>query len=276
MADRPGLIQKRISPHHFIQLPGGDRDKDTGRSRDKLGTSGAGAGAGADSSRERNDAAIVDTSRESPASRKYQLTGARKESSMSSVAAIAPFCHGAAYGPPFLFSNGIATEKTGLVDEYGTKTRRSKLTRRRSFTDDPDDIRHAPRTRLARIYTRVMGFSTVTRYAIYIVPLGAVIAIPIILGATAARTTEIGGVKLYWFFAWIEVVWLALWASKLVAHLIPGAVRFVGRIMSSPKTRHTRLLRTLEVPISLLCWGIIALLTFFPVSLSSSFLGVQD
>jgi len=195
---------------------------------------------------------------------------------MYSAFGTGPYCHGAAYGPPILFSNGVATEKTGLVDVYGTKTRRSKLTRGWSSTDDTEDTRSGSGSRLARVYAKVMGYSTITRYAIYILPLGGIIAVPIILGATAARRAEIGGVKLYWFFAWIEVVWIGLWASKLVAYLIPGAVRALGQIASTPTGRHVRLLRELKVPMTLVCWTVTALVTFFPVSVSSSILAALD
>lgn len=263
MPGRPGLVQKRLSPHRFVQLPDRDKDRDRDKERDK-------GGMGRD--REFDDVAI-DIPLTSPCPRKY-YTGARKGSSNSSATA-APYCRGAAYGPPILFSNGVPTEKTGLVDAYGTPTRRSRLTRRRSSADDSEDTAAMgePRPgrtmrRLARMYERVLNFSTVTRYAIYILPVAAVIAVPIILGATAARDADIGGIKMCWFFAWIEVTWMGLWVSKVVAHVMPSVFRFLGGIANVRTGRQTRFLRELEMPISLVCWVVVGLVTFFPVRLS--------
>lgn len=35
------------------------------------------------------------------------------------------------------------------------------------------------------------------------------IAIPIIVGATAAKDAKIGSVRIVWFFTWVEIVWLS-------------------------------------------------------------------
>lgn len=60
-------------------------------------------------------------------------------------------------------------------------------------------------TRMGRIYAKIVNFSVITRYFIYVLPLALLLAIPIIVGATAARKAEIGGVRIVWLFTWIEI-----------------------------------------------------------------------
>lgn len=60
-------------------------------------------------------------------------------------------------------------------------------------------------TRMGRIYTKILNFSIVTRYFLYVSPFALAIAIPIIVGATAAPNAKIGGVRIVWFFVWVEI-----------------------------------------------------------------------
>ena len=60
-------------------------------------------------------------------------------------------------------------------------------------------------TQMGRIYQRIIHFSVITRYFIYVLPIALVLSIPIFLGIFVFRHATIQGVKLYWFFAWIEV-----------------------------------------------------------------------
>lgn len=59
--------------------------------------------------------------------------------------------------------------------------------------------------KMGRIYKKITEFSTLTRYLVYVTPLAACIAIPIIVGATTAQSARIGGVRIVWFFTWIEI-----------------------------------------------------------------------
>ncbi|KAI1909434.1 hypothetical protein LOZ53_003811 [Ophidiomyces ophidiicola] len=120
-------------------------------------------------------------------------------------------------------------------------------------------------TRMGRIYSKILNFSVVTRYFIYVLPLALLIAIPIIIGATVATETRIGGVAIVWFFTWIEVVWLSLWVSKIVAHYIPFLFQFLCGIVSSGTRKYALILRNLEIPLSLVGWAVTSLATFIPL-----------
>ena len=59
-------------------------------------------------------------------------------------------------------------------------------------------------TTMGKIYNKILNFSLITRYFLYILPLGIALAIPIIIGAVVAPA-RIGGVRMVWFFTWLEI-----------------------------------------------------------------------
>ncbi|KAK2877795.1 hypothetical protein FQN49_001193 [Arthroderma sp. PD_2] len=120
-------------------------------------------------------------------------------------------------------------------------------------------------TRMGRFYNKILNFSVVTRYFIYVLPLALLFAVPIIVGAVAVPTASIGGVRIVWFFAWVEIVWLSLWVSKAVAHYVPFLFQFLCGIVSSGTRKYALILRALEIPLSLVGWAITSLATFIPV-----------
>ena len=77
--------------------------------------------------------------------------------------------------------------------------------RRRGASGSTKEREDGALTTMGRIYNKILNFSLVTRYFLYILPLGALLAVPIAIGATVARTAEIGGVRILWFFTWIEI-----------------------------------------------------------------------
>jgi hypothetical protein len=128
--------------------------------------------------------------------------------------------------------------------------------------DSPED---GSINRLGRIYQAIYNFSIVTRYMIYVFPIGILIAIPIIVGATVAQDAFIGGVHIYWFFTWIEVVWVSLWVCKIFSKFIPYVFQTLCGFVSSGTRKYALILRALEVPITTVLWCVISLVTFLPV-----------
>ncbi len=69
---------------------------------------------------------------------------------------------------------------------------------------------------MGKLYTKILNFSLVTRYLLYILPLGLILAVPIVIGATVAQDAKIPsgkyGVRIVWFFTWIEISqYTSLW-----------------------------------------------------------------
>ena len=122
-------------------------------------------------------------------------------------------------------------------------------------------------THMGRIYDRILNFSIVSRYLLYVLPLALMIAVPLIVGATVAQGANIGGVRMVWFFLWIELVWLSLWGAKLFAKVIPWIFQFLCGIVSSGTRKYVVVLQALEIPLSLAGWALTSLATFIPVRL---------
>lgn len=60
---------------------------------------------------------------------------------------------------------------------------------------------------IGKMYKTIANFSVLTRYFLYVLPLALAIAAPIVIGATVAENAKIGGVRIVWFFVWVEIVW---------------------------------------------------------------------
>lgn len=72
-----------------------------------------------------------------------------------------------------------------------------------------------PSTALAKWFKKIHNSVFLVRWFFYIAPFSALLAIPVILGATRFQTTGVGGVKLLWFGIWLEIVWLTLWLGRV-------------------------------------------------------------
>ena len=154
------------------------------------------------------------------------------------------------------------SEKPGLFT-HNTGGRRRVNTGDRVSKEEEDTL-----TRMGRIYNRILDFSIVTRYFLYILPLALLIAVPIVIGATAAPKARIGvgGPRMVWFFTWVEIVWLSLWVSKLASKALPSIFQFLCGIVSSGTRKYALVLKSLEIPLSLCGWALASLATFIPVS----------
>lgn len=117
-------------------------------------------------------------------------------------------------------------------------------------------------TAMGRFYDKVVSFSVVTRYMVYVVPVAAIIAIPIALGATTATETKVGGMRLLWFFLWIELVWLSIWIAKLFAQFLPYMFVFLCGVVSPGTRKYALILRNVEIPLSLVGWAVATNATF--------------
>lgn len=168
------------------------------------------------------------------------------------------------YGSQSTTSNHQHNEKAGYFPQ-------PVAGRRKVATDDSTrrsaDGEEEVLTQMGKIYNKILNFSIVTRYLVYVLPVALLFAIPIIIGATAAPKAEAGGVRIVWIFSWVEVVWLSLWGSKLFAKFLPHLFQFLCGIVSSGTRKYALVLQALEVPLSLSGWALTSLATFTPVSL---------
>ena len=136
-----------------------------------------------------------------------------------------------------------------------------RVKRRKAWQEDQQKIKV---TKAGKIYRRIKNFSFVTRWLLFILPVAILLAIPIIVGAFRPEA-GIAGVRLVWFFLWIEILWVGLWVAKLVARLLPILFGFFVSVVSVSTTKYANILTNLEVPLSLFFWALIALSTFAPI-----------
>lgn len=163
-------------------------------------------------------------------------------------------------------SNGtfgdILEEKPSKGSMFRRRGRRKLAKTETTISSESDGLRI-----MGKVYKIIMNFSIVTRYFIYVLPLAAVLAVPIIIGFTAAPRAMIGGVRIVWLFIWLEVVWAGLWVSKIVAHMLPYLFQFFVGVVSTGVRKYALVIKALEIPLSLVGWAVVSLLTFTPIML---------
>ncbi|KAF2016091.1 hypothetical protein BU24DRAFT_193406 [Aaosphaeria arxii CBS 175.79] len=153
-------------------------------------------------------------------------------------------------------------EKTGMWHRAG----RRKLQKIDSRTGAPmpekrdNSEEKTALNKMGRFYTKILNFSIVTRYMIYVAPLALILAIPIILAAIHPGT--VGGTDSRLFWIWIEIIWLSLWGSKVVAHFLPRIFEFLVGVVSPGIRKYVMLLRALEKSLSVVLWMIVNQVTF--------------
>ena len=155
-------------------------------------------------------------------------------------------------------------EKAGLYQRHVAGRRRTERKTAKKSSDGEEEII----TQMGVVYNRILNFSVVTRYFLYVLPLATIIAIPIIIGATAAPHVTLGGVRIVWIFSWLECVWLSLWVSKLAAKTFPWIFEFLCGIVSSGTRKYSLVIQSLEIYLSLCGWALASLATFVPVRLT--------
>lgn len=267
---RPGLAQKRFSFHRFRQIPEAPPEPENRMTSPNDVTIDIPLGNGPEEEHEHEHEQEQDHHKQPQQENLHPepLEIPRQSDSISFRRyQSAPEAGGGAGGDDN--NNNNINEKAHLVPdcEQGSVGRRRRSRNKKTINDfGGDDAESAEDvTRLGHIYRGILNSSILVRYLVYITPVALLIAIPIIVGATGARYATIGGVKMYWFFAWIEVVWLSLWVAKVLARGMPYIFQFLCGIVSPGTRKYALMLRALEIPLSLVGWTVVSLVTFFPV-----------
>ena len=166
-------------------------------------------------------------------------------------------------------------EKQGLFHRGRRRAKQDKgPTRSDTLASDEFSV-----NAMGRLYNKIVGFSVVTRYLIYIIPISMVLAVPLIVipatdnmqvmaGREPCTTDNDGnqtcsnGPRLFNVFVWIECMWAALWVGKLVAHLLPTLFMFLVGFVSAGTRKYATVIRALEIPLSLFFWALASFLIF--------------
>lgn len=170
-----------------------------------------------------------------------------------------------------LFHRKSKNERDGEVGIIGRRKAVKTLGeggRKGTWGDDNNGL-----NAMGRIYNRIVNFSSITKYLVYIVPVALLLGIPlVVLPLTGNLDITVGNVtpttdhpdppSLFYLFLWIEVSWLTLWGGKIVAQLLPAVFMFFCGVVSSGTRKYATVIRNLEMPISLLLWALASWLLF--------------
>ncbi|CAD6446980.1 59b63122-6f05-4088-be6c-8e8ce4aaccde [Sclerotinia trifoliorum] len=121
-----------------------------------------------------------------------------------------------------------------------------------------------PATKLAKFFKKVHGSSILVRYFVYITPVMLLLLIPLLFGLLLFENTTVGGVKLFWFGIWLEIVWLTLWLARIIAKCIPYPMGLISSLFTNNDKKWRDLGKSLEVPATLFFWWLAIEISFLP------------
>lgn len=160
---------------------------------------------------------------------------------------------------------GGMNEKQGYFHRRGGRRKSVQALQQQRRVKHGYDGEEDQQTKMGQVYDKILHFSVFTRYFLYIIPVAALLAIPIIVGATTAKAAEIGQVRMIWIFVWLLCSWVGLWGSKVVAHYLPIVFQALCSAVSSGTRKYALILKQLEIPLSLVGWALVTLATFKPL-----------
>lgn len=121
-----------------------------------------------------------------------------------------------------------------------------------------------PSTNFAKVFKRIHNSSFLVRYFFYIAPLVVLLLIPLLVGLFAFPNAHVGGVSLFWFGIWLEIVWLSLWAGRILAKCIPYPLGVISSAFTNNDKKWRDLGKALELPATFFFWGLAIEVSFLP------------
>ena len=145
------------------------------------------------------------------------------------------------------------------IDQFDVNT--NPIHEKASTFQPPDH----PAGTFGRVFKRVHDSNFLVRYFMYIMPLVLIILVPLLLGGLVYKRATVGGVRLLWFCAWLEVVWLTLWGGRIVAKALPWPVGLVSSMFTNNSKKWRDMCKQLEIPATLFFWLLAVLISFLPI-----------
>lgn len=145
-----------------------------------------------------------------------------------------------------------------------------------AFNTDSHNEKVAPalknKTWLTKLWASLKKFPRVLRYVLYAIPAAIIILIPVFLDLYAydeGNSKPVGGkggVQLLWFGIWLEVVWLTLWAARIVTSIMPFVFGVVARAVGSSNHKKWKDIgRQMEFPTATFLWLLAVLISYHPI-----------
>ncbi|KAK3713463.1 hypothetical protein LTR37_008421 [Vermiconidia calcicola] len=123
-----------------------------------------------------------------------------------------------------------------------------------------------PTSRFGQLLKRIHSSNWVIRWFTYIMPLALILLIPLLVGALVFRQRDlaVGGVYLMWFMIWLEIVWLTLWAGRIIAKCLPWPIGLASSLFTNNGKKWRDMGKQLELPATLFFWWLAIEVSFLP------------
>ncbi|OQE36710.1 hypothetical protein PENCOP_c011G04610 [Penicillium coprophilum] len=154
--------------------------------------------------------------------------------------------------------NRARSRRSETVDEFDEAT--NPLHEKAAIYKPPEK----PNTQIAVFVKKLHQSSFLVRYLTYIAPLVLILLIPLLVGALKYPNTSVGGVELMWFSIWLEIVWLTLWAGRLVSKCMPPAVGLLASVFTNNAKKWRDMAKQLELHAALFFWWLGIEISFLP------------
>lgn len=121
-----------------------------------------------------------------------------------------------------------------------------------------------PSSNFAKFFRKVHKSNWLIRYFTYIAPLALILLIPLLIGVFLFPNRKVGEVTMYWFMIWLEIVWLTLWASRIMAKCLPWPIGVVSTLFTNNSKKWRDMGKQLELPATLFFWWLAIEISFLP------------
>lgn len=124
---------------------------------------------------------------------------------------------------------------------------------------------------LYKFWMFMTKFPRFLRYIVYMLPGAALLLIPLLIGYFQPNEDDnnVGGVKLMWFGIWLEIVWCALWVSRMISNLIPALLGGFASLGGSATPKKWKDIGyQLELHFAMFLWMLANLIAFKPTTKS--------
>ncbi|KAJ5157850.1 uncharacterized protein N7482_008950 [Penicillium canariense] len=150
------------------------------------------------------------------------------------------------------------SRRSEAIDEFDEAT--NPLHEKAAVYKPPEN----PNTKLSAFVKKIHQSSFLIRYLTYIAPVVLLLLIPLLFGALKFPNASVGGVKLMWFSIWLEIVWLTLWAGRIVGKGIPPVVGVLASIFTNNAKKWRDMAKQLELHAALFFWWLGVEISFLP------------
>lgn len=150
------------------------------------------------------------------------------------------------------------SRRSEVLDEFDEAT--NPLHEKAAIYKPPEK----PSTTVALFIKKVHESSFIVRYVTYILPVVLLLLIPLLVGSLRYPGANVGGVRLMWFAIWLEIVWLTLWAGRIVGKCLPPVIGLAASIFTNNSKKWRDMARQLELHAALFFWGLGVEISFLP------------